>query len=75
MTPGLFPKPPATVRNPRRIFWLKTRDGWRETPQEHRIDLRDARDLRHLTNAELEQIILEADPAFRRRPALPKPDS
>jgi hypothetical protein len=56
------------------IFWLKTRGGWRETSQDHRVDLRDARDLRHLTNAELEQIILDANPDFRRRPALSKPD-
>lgn len=55
------------------ILWLKTRGGWREVPQDHRVDLRDARDLRNLTNAELEQIILDANPEFRRRPALPKP--
>lgn len=55
------------------IFWLKTRGGWRETPQDHCVDLRDARDLRYLTNAQLEQIILDANPDFRRRPALPKP--
>jgi hypothetical protein len=52
------------------IFWLKTRGGWRETPQDHRVDVRDVRDVRELSNAELEQIILDEYPALRRPPAL-----
>jgi hypothetical protein len=44
------------------IFWLKTRGGWRETPQDHRVDVRD---VRYLSNAELEQIILDEYPSLR----------
>jgi hypothetical protein len=46
------------------IFWLKTRGGWRETPQDHRIDLHEARDVRQLSNAQLEAIILGEYPAL-----------
>jgi hypothetical protein len=35
------------------IFWMKTRGGWRETPQDHRLGLYDARDIHELTNQEL----------------------
>jgi hypothetical protein len=43
------------------IFWLKTRGGWRETPQDHRLDVHD---VRHLSTAELEGIVLDAYPAL-----------
>ena len=35
------------------IFWMKTRGGWRETPQDHRLGIYDARDIHELTNEEL----------------------
>ena len=35
------------------IFWMKTRGGWRETPQDHRLGIYDARDIHELTNQEL----------------------
>ena len=35
------------------IFWLKTRGGWRETPQDHHLGIYDARDIHELTNQEL----------------------
>ena len=35
------------------IFWLKTRGGWRETPQDHRHGIYDIRDL---SNEELLRI-------------------
>ena len=40
------------------IFWLKTRGGWRETPQAHEIAV-DRRDLTKLTDEELERMIAE----------------
>ena len=57
------------------IFWLKTRGGWRETPQDHRVDVRD---VRYLSNAELERIILDGYPSLReehsrRRAAVVEP--
>ena len=36
------------------IFWLKTRGGWRETPQDHQIAVTD---LTKLSDQELERII------------------
>ena len=36
------------------IFWLKTRGGWRETPQDHQIAVTD---LTKLSDAELERMI------------------
>jgi len=36
------------------IFWLKTRGGWRETPQNHQVAVTD---LTKLTDEELERII------------------
>jgi hypothetical protein len=36
------------------IFWLKTRGGWRETPQDHRVGIVD---VRQLSDAELESMI------------------
>jgi hypothetical protein len=38
------------------IFWLKTRGGWREPPQDHQVDLA-VRDVRHLSDEELERLI------------------
>jgi hypothetical protein len=38
------------------IFWLKTRGGWRETPQAHEVEMRH-RDVTEYTDEELEQII------------------
>ena len=35
------------------IFWLKTRGGWREMPQDHRVGIYDARSL---SDEELERI-------------------
>jgi len=36
------------------IFWLKTRGGWRETPQSHQLAVTD---LTKLSDADLERII------------------
>jgi hypothetical protein len=36
------------------IFWLKTRGGWRETPQDHRVGIVD---VRQLSDAELESLL------------------
>ena len=44
------------------IFWLKTRGGWRETPQDHRVGVVD---VRSLTDEQLERLI-EADLAAKR---------
>jgi hypothetical protein len=44
------------------IFWLKTRGGWRETPQSHEVGVYD---LRQLTDAELERIAALAPAAAR----------
>jgi hypothetical protein len=38
------------------IFWLKTRGGWRETPQAHEVEMRD-RPLVSYTDDELRAII------------------
>jgi hypothetical protein len=35
------------------IFWLKTRGGWRESPQDHRLGVYDTRDIPELTREEL----------------------
>ena len=43
------------------IFWLKTRGGWRETPQDHHVGHYD---VRHFSNEELERIIMEGQPAI-----------
>ena len=37
------------------IFWLKTRGGWREAAQSHKVAVTD---LRQLSDADLERIIL-----------------
>ena len=38
------------------IFWLKTRGGWRESPQSHHVDL-GVRKLSEISDEELERII------------------
>jgi hypothetical protein len=38
------------------IFWMKTRGGWRETPQAHQIDLA-VRDLGSVSDQELMRVI------------------
>ena len=38
------------------IFWLKTRGGWREAPQDHRVGIVD---VTQLSDAELESMIAE----------------
>jgi hypothetical protein len=38
------------------IFWLKTRGGWRETPQQHQVDLA-VRDLSSVSDEELMLVI------------------
>jgi hypothetical protein len=43
------------------IFWLKTRGGWREVPQDHHVGHYD---VRHFSNEELERIIMEGQPAI-----------
>jgi hypothetical protein len=51
------------------IFWLKTRGGWREAPQDHRVGVVE---VRKLTDQELERLIA-ADLAANRL-ALPGSD-
>jgi hypothetical protein len=36
------------------IFWLKTRGGWRETPQSHEVEVRD---VSKLSDEELDRLI------------------
>jgi hypothetical protein len=64
---------PATVHSPSTaaIFWLKTRGGCRETPQDHRVGHYD---VRQLSDEELERMIVEHQQALGYR-ALPAPDS
>ena len=38
------------------VLWLKTRGGWRETPQDHRVGVYD---VRQLSDEELERMIAE----------------
>jgi hypothetical protein len=38
------------------IFWLKTRGGWRETPQSHQVEVRD---VTGFSEEELERRIIE----------------
>jgi len=45
------------------IFWLKTRGGWRETPQDHRVGIYDAR---ALSDEELERIASSERPIAER---------
>jgi hypothetical protein len=53
------------------IFWLKTRGGCRETPQDHRVGHYD---VRQLSDEELERMIVEHQTALGYS-ALPAPDS
>ena len=53
------------------IFWLKTRGGWRETTQDHRVCHYD---VRQLSDAELERMIIEHEQALGYPRALPAPD-
>ena len=54
-----FPFRKATTEGPQcvtaAIFWMKTRSGWRETPQAHQIDLA-VRDLTSVSDEELTRI-------------------
>jgi hypothetical protein len=47
------------------IFWLKTRGGWRETPQSHEVAMRD---VSKLTDEELDRIIAGHLAALGREP-------
>jgi hypothetical protein len=51
------------------IFWLKTRGGWREAPQDHRVGIVD---LTQLSDAELESMVAEHLATLRK--ARPAPD-
>ena len=44
------------------IFWMKTRGGWRETPQSHEISMKRPSEM---TDEELEARIRELDRQFR----------
>ena len=50
------------------IFWLKTRCGWKETPQTHHVGIYDARSF---SDAELEAIIASSASLNRSRPVGP----
>jgi hypothetical protein len=55
------------------IFWMKTRGGWRETPQSHEISMKKASEM---TDDELMARIFELDtvlghPLLELKPALP----
>ena len=52
------------------IFWLKTRGGWRETPQDHRVGVYD---VRQLSDEELERLIIEHEQALGYPRTLPAP--
>ena len=45
------------------IFWMKTRGGWRETPQSHEIAMKKASEM---TDEELEDRIRQLDTALGR---------
>jgi hypothetical protein len=51
------------------IFWLKTRGGWREAPQDHRVGIVD---LTQISDAELESMVAEHLATLRK--ARPAPD-
>src|SRR3990167_8608810 len=50
------------------IFWLKTRGGWREAPQDHRVGIMD---VTHLSDAELESMIAAHLATLRKAPSAP----
>jgi len=45
------------------IFWLKTRGGWRETPQNHEVEL-GVKNLSDISDAELERLIATLEVAI-----------
>ena len=55
-----FPFRKATTEGPQcvtaAIFWMKTRGGWRETPQQHQVAV--SADLTQLSDEDLERMIL-----------------
>ena len=59
----------ATTEGPQRvmaaIFWMKTRGGWRERPQQHQVAFAAA-DLGQLIDEELEYIILSCRDEFEK---------
>jgi hypothetical protein len=50
------------------IFWLKTRGGWREAPQDHRVGIMD---VTRLSDAELESMVAEHLATLRKAPSAP----
>jgi hypothetical protein len=52
------------------IFWLKTRAGWRETPQDHRVGVYD---VRQLSDEDLERMIVGHEQARGYPGSLPPP--
>ena len=58
MAEFLFRK--ATTDGPQSVtdanFWMKTRGGWRETPQQHQVAV--SADLSQLSDEDLERMIL-----------------
>ncbi len=50
------------------IFWLKTRGGWRETPQDHRVGIVD---VTQLSDADLESVIAQHLATLRMSPSAP----
>jgi hypothetical protein len=51
------------------IFWLKTRGGWREAPQDHRFGIVD---VRQFSDAELEFMISDHLAKLRKKPSTSK---
>jgi hypothetical protein len=51
------------------IFWLKTRGGWRETPQTHQVGIVD---VRQLSDEELERVIASHMTALDMLPPPPR---
>lgn len=54
------------------IFWLKTRGGWRETPQSHEVAV-ERRNVKDLTDEELEQMIATMQVAIEEEDAKRRP--
>ena len=50
------------------IFWLKTRGGWRETPQDHRVGIVD---LTQISDAELESMVAAHLATLRKASSAP----
>ena len=53
------------------IFWLKTRGGWREAPQDHRVNV-GVRSMSEFTDQELMQMIGIVDTTVTRKDAAQK---